>query len=139
MASATTSPAAPTLSAVAATYRHWYTQPIIEPARICANDSRWVAGIGNRFDDGLLALPRRGFKSRILHHTTNQGYRYSPLLVCFYFKYIHLLDLFHKNRPIKTEVIVLLLYHIMVIRFSHISKFYITDWQYDYTIFKIDL
>lgn len=49
----------------------------------CSNTSRWsvssasVSGQGygghGGHDDGLQALPRRGLKSRILHHSTNQG------------------------------------------------------------------
>ena len=51
----------------------------------CSNVSRWnvavaAAGSGGTSqgfvggsDDGLQALPRRGLKSRILHHSTNQG------------------------------------------------------------------
>lgn len=51
----------------------------------CSNVTRWnvCAGSGGRAssqgygtssnDDGLQALPRRGLKSRILHHSTNQG------------------------------------------------------------------
>lgn len=50
----------------------------------CSNVSRWNVGTSagspssqgyghSSNDDGLQALPRRGFKSRILHHSTNQG------------------------------------------------------------------
>ena len=37
-------------------------------------------GGGGGVGDGLQALPRRGFKSRILHHSTNQGSVYSLCL-----------------------------------------------------------
>lgn len=48
----------------------------------CSNTSRWSVASGSvsgqgyghgGHDDGLQALPRRGLKSRILHHSTNQG------------------------------------------------------------------
>ena len=39
-----------------------------------------LGGGGGGVGDGLQALPRRGFKSRILHHSTNQGSVYSLCL-----------------------------------------------------------
>ncbi len=41
----------------------------------CSNMSRNAGRDGRTcyYDDGLQALPRRGLKSRILHHSTNQG------------------------------------------------------------------
>lgn len=63
------------------------------PGATCPNVSRsWNSALDTcqkygAHDDGLQALPRRGFKSRILHHSTNQGsvasHLFSSLAVSF--------------------------------------------------------
>lgn len=71
----------------------------------CSNISRNAGRDGRTcyYDDGLQALPRRGLKSRILHHSTNQGsliYLPPPIQlfrpeVCFWHFSIQERSLFH--------------------------------------------